>query len=96
MSEDRKDKQTQDVLMSSSALPDDHPFKNLSQEQIRAEMRRSQKEQVAIQLEAFAEPESLKHIARFSRGLFLALVEEGFSEEQSLEIVKSIGLPARR
>lgn len=96
MTEDRKDPPTQNVLMSSANLPDDHPLKNLSKEQIRAEMRRSQQEQASIQLEVFAEPDSVKRIAQFSRALFLALVEEGFSEDQALEIVKSIGLPGRR
>lgn len=96
MSEDREKKPSQNTWASSSNLPEDHPLKTMSQEELRAEMRRSQKDSVAIQLEAFAEPESLQHIARFSRGLYLALVEEGFSEDQALEIVKSIGLPARR
>lgn len=68
----------------------------MTQEELRAEMRRTRKDSVAIQLEAFAEPENLQHIARFSPGLYLALVKEGFSEDQALEIVKSIDLPARR
>ena len=84
------------VLVSSTDLPQGHPFLNLTPDQIKAEMRRSHKDTVVIQLEAYSEPESIKLIAKFSHDLFQALVEEGFSEEQALEIVKSIGLPGRR
>ncbi|WP_143820981.1 hypothetical protein [Motiliproteus sp. MSK22-1] len=43
--------------------------------------------------EALADPAVTKQLARFSKSYFDALVSEGFSEDQALKIVVSVGIP---
>ena len=42
---------------------------------------------------ALAEPETARNLARFTRNYYTALVAEGFSEEQAMRIVSSMGFP---
>ncbi len=95
MSNDDSDQSEENIVVSSNDLPEGHPFKNLTPEQIHAEIQRSHNETVAIQLDAYSQPENIDLIAKFYRQLFMALEKEGFSEDQALEIVKSTGLPRR-
>ena len=73
-----------------------NPFGNMSPEQLKAMMLESQRQSARVQFEVFAEPETIELVANFSWKLFESLVAKGFTEEQALEIVKSIGLPSRR
>lgn len=72
-----------------------NPFTNMSSEQLKAMMLESQRQSVIVQFEVFVEPETIELIATFNWKLFESLVAKGFTEEQALEIVKSIGLPSR-
>ena len=73
-----------------------NPSGNMSPEQMKAMMLESQRQSVRVQFEVFVEPETIELVANFSWRLFESLVAKGFTEEQALEIVKSIGLPSRR
>ena len=73
----------------------DHPFGNMTPEQMKAMMLESQRQSVLVQFEVYVEPETIELIASFSWQLFESLVAKGFTEEQALEIVKSIGIPSR-
>ncbi|MEM8564338.1 MAG: hypothetical protein AAGF57_19015 [Pseudomonadota bacterium] len=66
-----------------------------SMEEIAAIIRQRHGNVVAVQLAGYSSPESIKLIAEFMYNLFEALVAQGFTEEQALEIVTSIGLPFR-
>ena len=72
-----------------------NPFANMTPEQMKAMMLESQRQSVIVQFEIFVEPENIELVANFSWQLFESLVAKGFTEEQALEIVKSIGLPSR-
>ncbi len=41
-----------------------------------------------------AEPETAKKLARFQKGYYEALIEEGFSKEEALKIICSTGIPS--
>ena len=43
---------------------------------------------------ALAEPETAQSLARFTRNYYTALVAQGFTEDQALRIVASVGFPA--
>jgi hypothetical protein len=45
-------------------------------------------------LAAMADPKTAEQLAKFSRNYFNALVAQGFSEDQALKIVTSVGLPS--
>jgi hypothetical protein len=45
-------------------------------------------------LAALADPKTTEQLAKFSRNYFKALVAQGFSEEQALKIVTSVGMPS--
>lgn len=45
-------------------------------------------------MEALADPETARNLARFTRNYFEALVAQGFSEEQALRIVAGVGFPS--
>lgn len=45
-------------------------------------------------LQALADPETARNLARFTRNYYEALMEQGFSEEQALRIVTSVGFPS--
>ncbi|MBM68072.1 MAG: hypothetical protein CME43_01630 [Haliea sp.] len=72
-----------------------NPFGDMTQEEIRERMLESHRQSVRVQFEVFAEPETIELVTDFSWRLYKSLVEKGFTEEQALEIVKSIGLPSR-
>lgn len=45
-------------------------------------------------LAALADPKTTEQLAKFSRNYFNALVAQGFSEDQALKIVTSVGVPS--
>jgi len=47
-------------------------------------------------LDSLIEPDMIASIAKFSRLLFNALIKEGFTEKQALDIVGHIGIPGRK
>ena len=69
----------------------------LSPEQMRDRMRQGydmQKEMTKMRIEIMAEPETVKLLAKFSRTYYEALIEEGFSKREAMELVVSVGIPS--
>lgn len=83
------------VLVSSQGFLVNDPFANMNPEEMRANMRQQQMDMITLRLEVYAEPKVIQLIAKFTHDLFLALIENGFTEEQAIEIVKSNGMPNR-
>jgi hypothetical protein len=48
---------------------------------------------VSAQLETLSKPESAAQVAKYVRNLYLALIREGFSEDQALKLVSGLPLP---
>lgn len=80
---------------SGTAIAVASPF-HLDASEIRERMRQSfdmQKEYLKVRLEAMAEPEAAALLAKFSRTYYEALIAEGFSERQAMQLVINAGIP---
>jgi hypothetical protein len=69
---------------------------NLSPEQMREKVRQSydmQKEYLKMRIEIMSELETVKLLAIFSRTYYEALIKEGFSSKEAMQLVISIGIP---
>ncbi|MFA5495946.1 MAG: hypothetical protein WC247_14345 [Porticoccaceae bacterium] len=85
----------QAIAPSLMALPTDPP----TPEQIRESMNRAiemHNEQTKARLKAFSEPEMVESFAQFSRSYYEALIRAGFTKEEALNIVISVGIPSFR
>ena len=47
-------------------------------------------------IKAFEKPETIERLARFSRRYYEALMKQGFSKEEALQIVAGAGIPGTR
>ena len=47
-------------------------------------------------LKAIAEPENVERMATFTRRYYEALIKQGFTKEEALQIVAGVGVPALR
>ena len=47
-------------------------------------------------MKAFEKPETIERLARFARRYYEALIKQGFSKEEALEIVAGAGIPGTR
>lgn len=66
---------------------------NQQMEQMQGMMASVMRNVTQSTMEALADPETARNLARFTRNYYNALVEEGFTEEQALRIVSSMGFP---
>lgn len=66
---------------------------NQQMEQMQGMMASVMRQVTQSTMEALADPETARNLARFTRNYYNALVEQGFTEEQALRIVSSMGFP---
>ena len=72
------------------------PGQNLSPDQIRERMRQAydrQREYLNMRIEIMSEPETAKLLAKFSRTYYEALIKEGFSSKEAMQLVIGVGIP---
>lgn len=96
-----EDSKNDNSAPTAGLAPLPHPFMALqtdppTPEQIKESMRRAieiQNEQTKARLKTYSEPEMVTSFAKFSRAYYEALIDVGFSKEESLKIVISVGFP---
>lgn len=99
-----EDTKNDDSPPKAGFAPLPHPFMALqtdppTPEQIKESMRMAiemQNEQTKARLKSYSEPEMVTSFANFSRAYYEALIDVGFSKEESLKIVISVGFPKFR
>lgn len=57
-------------------------------------MEQMMKTMMKAQLDVLAEQKTAKQMATYTKNLYDALIEQGFSKEESLEIAMRLGFPA--
>ncbi|MEE8056544.1 MAG: hypothetical protein V3T17_01730 [Pseudomonadales bacterium] len=65
------------------------------QKRIRASLI-TQREMIKVRLEAMSDPGTAQLLAKFSRTYFKALIKEGFTTEEAMQLVLSVGIPPLR
>jgi hypothetical protein len=92
------EKEVREFMERTGGMPSDpsnhHPLiSEKERKKVEALLRENWKKEMRDRLKAFAEPKNIALIAKTSRSLFKALIAEGFTEQQALEITARIGLP---
>lgn len=68
-----------------------HPMDQM--QQMMPMMTQMMRQVTQSSMEALADPETARNLARFTRNYYEALVAQGFTEEQALRIVANLGFP---